>query len=117
MKITRMKMFHGLSNIELAKLLGKLDKLQLASGDTLFEQGDHGESMYLNEKGKIEFYSQKNDARQPLAFLMEGDSLGEMALITGEARSSTAVAAEHSDLVAVEDHDIFHRDLRIGRIY
>ncbi|NOU94662.1 cyclic nucleotide-binding domain-containing protein [Paenibacillus sp. LMG 31456] len=106
MKITDIEMFKGLSNIMLAKLLGRLDRQHLPQGETLFEQGDPGDSMYIIERGTIELFFQNNETRQSLAYLNEGDSIGEMALLTGEVRSASAVATADSVLLEI-DREIF----------
>ncbi|KRF02407.1 hypothetical protein ASG89_24345 [Paenibacillus sp. Soil766] len=109
MAIKDMEMFKDFSNIELAKLLGKLDKVKAQAGDTLFEQGDPGDSMYLIESGRIELFSQKQDStRQSLASLQDGDTLGEMALLTNEPRSATAIVAVESVLYYI-DRETFDR--------
>nr|WP_276510289.1 SLC13 family permease [Paenibacillus qinlingensis] len=75
----------------------------------LFEQGDPGDSMYLIESGRIELFSQKQDGtRQSLASLQDGDTLGEMALLTNEPRSATAIIAIESVLYYI-DRETFDR--------
>ncbi|NQX63426.1 SLC13 family permease [Paenibacillus qinlingensis] len=109
MAIKDMEMFKDFSNIELAKLLGKLDMVKGQAGDMLFEQGDPGDSMYLIESGRIELFSQKQDGtRQSLASLQDGDTLGEMALLTNEPRSATAIIAIESVLYYI-DRETFDR--------
>ncbi|CAN7756171.1 SLC13 family permease [Paenibacillus sp. LjRoot153] len=109
MAIKDMEMFKDFSNIELAKLLGKLDKVKGQAGDMLFEQGDPGDSMYLIESGRVELFSQKQDGtRQSLASLQDGDTLGEMALLTNEPRSATAIIAAESVLYYI-DRETFDR--------
>ncbi|KRE58322.1 cyclic nucleotide-binding domain-containing protein [Paenibacillus sp. Soil750] len=109
MAIKDMEMFKDFSNIELAKLLGKLDKVKGQAGDMLFEQGDPGDSMYLIESGRVELFSQKQDGtRQSLASLQDGDTLGEMALLTNEPRSATAIIASESVLYYI-DRETFDR--------
>jgi CRP-like cAMP-binding protein/di/tricarboxylate transporter len=107
--IKDMEMFKDFSNIELAKLLGKLDMVKGQAGDMLFEQGDPGDSMYLIESGRIELFSQKQDGtRQSLASLQDGDTLGEMALLTNEPRSATAIVVVESVLYYI-DRETFDR--------
>lgn len=109
MAMKDMEMFKGFSNIELAKLLGKLEKLEHKAGDTLFRQGDPGDSMYLIESGQVELFSQTAEgSRQSLAVLQDGVSLGEMALLTNEPRSATAVVAVDSVLYFI-DRETFDR--------
>lgn len=109
MAIKHMEMFKDLSNVELAKLLGKLEKLERKAGAVLFEQGDPGDRMYLIKSGTIELFSQKPDgARQSLAMLYAGDALGEMALLTNEPRSATAVMAVDSVLYEIDSETFDH---------
>jgi CRP-like cAMP-binding protein/di/tricarboxylate transporter len=106
-KLTRIEMFKGLSNIELAKLLGMMEKRESSAGTVLFEQGDAGDSMFIIESGAIELFVRKEDnARQSLAILGEGDVVGEMALLTGEPRSASAVVAKTAVLYCI-DRKIF----------
>ncbi|WP_169447647.1 SLC13 family permease [Paenibacillus daejeonensis] len=92
MNASRVKMFEGLSNIELARVLGRLEKITRPAGTLLFAQGDVGEDMYILQEGTIDLLAHAASGEQrPLARLLAGDSLGEMALLTGEQRSATAV--------------------------
>jgi CRP-like cAMP-binding protein/di/tricarboxylate transporter len=101
--LKQIEMFQGLSNMELAKLLGRLEKTVLTVGAVLFEQGDPGDRMYIINSGRIELFIQKPDgSRQSLVVLGEGDSLGEMSLLTGESRSATAVAATACDFYEID---------------
>ncbi|UJF33940.1 Crp/Fnr family transcriptional regulator [Paenibacillus hexagrammi] len=102
MELTAIEMFKGLSNMELAKLLGKLEKRWVPTGEVLFEQGDPAEHMYIIGKGRIELFAYSEGKRQSLALLEEGESLGEMALLTGETRSAAAVAAADAMLYVID---------------
>lgn len=109
MSLEHIAMFKDLSKIELAKLLGKLDKRFIGMGSTLFHQGEAGDSIYIVESGKLELFSSSTEGkRQALAVLEEGDTLGEMALLTGEPRSATAVAATDVVLYVI-DKETFER--------
>ncbi|MCI3920075.1 anion permease [Paenibacillus sp. TRM 82003] len=102
-KVAAFEMFKGLPNVELAKLLGRLDRVPLSDGETLFRQGDAGDSLYLIESGSVELLALGADGEpQSLAMLGAGDALGEMALLTGEARSATAVAASPCALYRID---------------
>lgn len=104
MSLLGIEMFRGLSNMELAQVLGKLEKRVRPSGAELFRQGDPGGSLFIIERGKVQLYSEMADgSRQPLALLGEGDTLGEMALLTGEPRSATAVTAAESVLYEMDN--------------
>ncbi|WP_419876147.1 SLC13 family permease [Candidatus Pristimantibacillus sp. PTI5] len=109
MKLTGIDMFKGLSNMELAKLLGMLEKQAFAAGTRLFRQGDPGDQMFIIEHGTIELFSSADDqVRRSLAVLGAGEVVGEMALLTGETRSAEAVAAEDCVLYVI-DSKMFDR--------
>lgn len=98
-QIESISLFQGLSNVELAKVLGKLEKEALRTDEILFRYGDAGNSMYIILKGQIALYIEnENKERHALTVLGVGETLGEMALLTGEPRSATAVAATDSEV-------------------
>ncbi len=102
MTLARIDMFDRLSNLEVAKALGRMDKLDLPAGSLLFRQGDPGDSMYIIQRGKVRLSTETSEGGlQPLALLEEGDTFGEMALLTGETRSATASTTEDSVLFAM----------------
>ncbi|GGD90184.1 SLC13 family permease [Paenibacillus nasutitermitis] len=103
MSIHSIEMFKGLSNLELAQILGKLGKLSLPPGEVLFRQGDEGSCMYIIEKGMIELFASSPEGQDRLLTrIAAGDTLGEMALLTGEPRSATAMAADHAELFVID---------------
>jgi predicted acylesterase/phospholipase RssA/CRP-like cAMP-binding protein len=93
-------LFRSLDLATLADLEAELSLVRLAPGATLFRQGDAGDGMYVLVEGclSIRFHPVDGveiavDEMRPLA------SVGEMALLTGQPRSATAIAAEASVLV------------------
>ncbi|MDF2684550.1 MAG: crp 3 [Brevibacillus sp.] len=102
--LQRIGMFKQLSNIELAKLLGKLELRTVTVGTVLFRQGDPGDRLYVIKSGKLELYVDATIGRSPqmISVLGEGDTLGEMAMLTGEARSATAIAATDAELYIID---------------
>jgi CRP-like cAMP-binding protein len=79
------------------------DALKLASGDSLFREGDKGEKTYVVLEGEMEVLLGD--------FLLEtvgpGALIGEMALIDDSPRTATAVAKTSSRLAEI-DRRRFH---------
>jgi CRP/FNR family transcriptional regulator, cyclic AMP receptor protein len=79
------------------------DTVQLAPGDFLFRQGDHGDKMYVVLEGEVDL--RLGD------FLCEtagvGALIGEMALIDNRARTADAVAKTACRLAPI-DQRRFH---------
>lgn len=71
------------------------DLVELRAGETLFTQGDPGDSAYLVTSGRL---VADVDGR-PVGDISRGEAVGEMALLTGEPRSATIVARRPTVLV------------------
>jgi len=96
--------------IGLPKLFGPLDEsmlqfveervewVRLHAGDTLFSEGDKGEDLFFVLGGRLRAVSA--DGRV-LSEMTRGESIGEIALLTGESRTASVVAVRDSDLVRV----------------
>jgi CRP/FNR family transcriptional regulator len=64
--------------------------------ETIFHQGDPGDSLFIIEEGsvKIVLPSPEGEEAAIIATLSRGDFFGELAIIDGAYRSATAVAVE-----------------------
>ncbi|MBN2493016.1 MAG: Flp pilus assembly complex ATPase component TadA [Deltaproteobacteria bacterium] len=93
-----------------AQLESKLSPRSLRAGEQLFSEGDVGDAMYLVLSGRVSvFVSDKSlGLTHELAQLGSGQAFGEMALITGEARSASVRALDDTELLALS-RDIFGR--------
>ncbi len=76
--------------------------LELRRGETLFERGDAGDSCYLLLRGRLGAVVEDEAGQEQIVGEMyRGEPVGEMALITGEARSTTVRALRDSRLVVI----------------
>jgi CRP/FNR family transcriptional regulator, cyclic AMP receptor protein len=71
--------------------------------ETIFHQGDPGDSLYIIESGsvKIVLPSPEGDEGAIIATLGRGDFFGELALLDGAPHSATAVAIEASEAMVL----------------
>ena len=79
----------------LARLAAALEEKDYADGQTVFAEGDPGDSMYfiVNGRIRVEKRAQASGAvHKTLAVLEAGDYFGEMALLDQKPRSASAVA-------------------------
>jgi CRP-like cAMP-binding protein len=70
----------------------------VAKGDVIFEQGQPGDKMYVVQGGSVELRT----GERLLETVGVGGVLGELALLDQAPRSATAVAAEESRLVPID---------------
>jgi len=95
-------LFGRLDRAARAELSDHLSFVTLAAGETLFRQGDPGDSMYLVERGLLEVRTHAADGTiQVLDRLDSGAGVGEMALLTGRPRTADVVAVVDSRLLRV----------------
>ncbi|HEY6134519.1 MAG TPA: patatin-like phospholipase family protein [Rubrivivax sp.] len=87
----------------MAQLREQLQWVELVGGQTLMEQGDPGDSMYLSVSGRLRAYVRQDDGTQRMVREMgRGQVIGEMSLFTDEPRSATVVAIRDSVLVRLD---------------
>lgn len=75
--------------------------LTMRSGQVLFRQGDPGDAWYVVTSGRLAVVEPGRDGRSErlLAEVGRGEAIGELALLTGEARSATVHALRDTELV------------------
>jgi CRP-like cAMP-binding protein len=81
---------------------GRLE--EFGPGQILFEQGDPGDCCHIVKSGVLEVLTSPADGAepQPVAYLGEGEVLGELALLTGSPRSATVRSPERAELFTVD---------------
>ena len=109
-KMSQVPFFNQLPPEEIQALLPYISSRTYKAGCTIIRQGDPGDSLFIVEDGEIDIIDEKN-ASKKIATLTKDDVLGEMALVTGEPRSATAIAASGVHVwVILKEH--FDRLLR-----
>jgi len=82
------------------------DETSTLSGQTIFEKGSEGDSMYVIADVSVRIH----DGDKTLASLPQGAFFGELSILDGETRSATATA-ETDCLLLVIRQDSFRRIL------
>jgi NTE family protein len=85
--------------------------IELSGGETLFEQGDPEDGVYLVISGRLRALVDDGGTRHAVNEIMRGETIGEMAVLTHEPRSATIVAVRDSVLAQVSSES-FHALLR-----
>ena len=82
---------------------GARTRVDLPGGTTLFERDDPGDSLYIIVRGRLRVIVEDDHGEALLRELGPDQTVGEMALLTGEPRKGT--------VIAVRDRSLF----RLGR--
>ena len=72
------------------EMVTRVSERSFKAGKIIFQEGDDGDEVFFLETGSVII---SRDS-QEIARLSSGDVLGEIALVTGAARTATAIAAE-----------------------
>ena len=74
--------------------------VQVSRGDVLISQGDPGDSMYILIRGRLQARITDEDGNQiVVGEITPGESVGEMAMFTGETRTADVAAVRDTALV------------------
>ena len=87
-----MALCRALSAAELEAIAAIVESRQVAAGSDLFREGDPGDGLFLVAAGEINVVKRGPAGEHSLARLAAGGVLGEMSLVTAEARSATGRA-------------------------
>lgn len=93
---------------EIERILRCIRTRHLNAGEILFRAGDPGDALYVVEAGKVEVLAASPGsctAGGSIAQVGEGHAFGEMALLSGYARTATIRAAEETDLLEIGKAD------------
>jgi len=88
-KLSTVKLFNQLPPEEIRTLIPYILHRTFPKGETIIREGEPGDSLFLIESGEIDVLHEQSNAK--IATLSAGDVVGEMALVSGEPRSATAI--------------------------
>jgi CRP-like cAMP-binding protein len=78
-------------------------------GETIIQQGETGDCMYVVQSGQVEVVQKVHGGEQRLAILETGDFFGEMALFEKEVRSATVRALVDARVLKVDKKTLLRR--------
>lgn len=115
-KLSKLPFFHKFPK-SIQKMLLKISKLiTYGPGETIIEQGDVGECMFIIISGSINIYRQ---TEEPKGFniiinsIYDGDAFGELALLSNSKknnlrRTASCIAGEQTTVISIGKADYRH---------
>lgn len=95
--LARVPLFSSLSPLERLTLTGLLKSVHYSRGSIVIQQGTFPRSLYLIESGQVVVERDQHT----IAYLDEGDFMGEMALLSEQPHSATVRALTPLDVLAL----------------
>src|SRR5881394_1340036 len=111
--LSRVPLFKRLDAAELEHLAGEIDQIDYKAGETIFNEHDRGDALYILEEGSVRIWIMDEDVKEvTLAELKPGDFFGELAVLDRGERSSsaTAIADTHLHRLSSDDFQQFLMD-------
>ena len=90
--LKNMNLCRSLSAAEVEAIAAIAETREIAAGRELFREGEAGDGLFLVVSGEIDIVKQSPGGARSLAHLGAGAILGEISLLTSEARSATCRA-------------------------
>jgi uncharacterized membrane protein len=105
--LANIKMFELLDEDDRVALAAVIDEKAVPSGQTLFQAGDPGDSLFIVRQGQIELFIKDTTGQKIVLHTAEtGDMFGELAMLDSGARTATAVALTESMLLVLDREDL-----------
>jgi CRP/FNR family transcriptional regulator, cyclic AMP receptor protein len=104
--LSRVSLFKRLEPEELEKLAAEVDQVHYKGGETIFNESDKGDALYVVESGSVRIWVLDEDVKPvTLTELHEGDFFGELAVLDRGPRSTNATAVDDIELHRLSSDD------------
>ena len=99
-RLAGLTLFEGLDETMLGAVEAQLEWFSLPGGWILFRRGEEADALYVVASGCLGVMVRGKDGLESLvARICEGETVGEMGLISGEPRSATVVSLHDTELL------------------
>ena len=99
--------FSALADDDLVQVVDVTVPRSFGAGETVFREGDSGDTCYVVRAGQVRAVRDHSDGRSiTLATFGPGEIFGELAMFDDEPRSATVEAVEDTDAVAILGADM-----------
>jgi CRP/FNR family cyclic AMP-dependent transcriptional regulator len=104
--LSRVSLFKRLVPAELETLAKDVDQVNFKAGETIFNESDKGDALYVVDTGSVRIWVLDEDVKPvTLAELKPGDFFGELAVLDRGARSTNATAITDIELHRLSSDD------------
>lgn len=101
-----LRLFDGVDRETLRRVAIDAQWFSLPGGWTLFREGDAPDGLYVVASGKLAVMTRDETGRESvLSHILAGETVGEMAMLSGAQRSATVVALRDSELLRIPATD------------
>ena len=105
--VKKTPLFASLDEETAMRLVDSMTPTRLARGESVFEEGDPGDSLYVIVTGKMKLARTSGDGRESLlSVLGPGEMFGELSLFDPGPRLTSARAVSEAELISLGNADL-----------
>lgn len=105
--LAKISMFEHLNEDDRASLADVVDEIEVAAGQTLFEAGDPGDSLFIVVSGEIELFIKDTAGQKIVLHIAQpGDMFGELAMLDSLPRTATALVLVDGEVLVLDRDDL-----------
>lgn len=104
--LSRVTFFKRLERDELERLATRVEQVSFSAGETIFNENDKGDALYVVDSGSVRIWVIDEDAEPvTLSELNDGEFFGELAVLDRGQRSTNATAITNTSLHRLSSDD------------
>jgi len=107
--LPKLALFAGIGTKDLPKILTDFEWITLQGGSTLMNRGEEGQDLYIITAGSIGMWMEEEPGEERMvAQFVPGQTVGELAILSGEKRVGTLIALRDTELLRMSA-EVFHQ--------
>ena len=114
--ISKLRIFGGATDAQLAAIFRRLELWNLRAGDVVFHKGDEPMHIYIVKSGKIDLQLAEDDVIIHKHELQVGECFGEASLVSMHKHTATAIAAADGEILVLSRNaliELKHEDIAL----
>ena len=103
--LKRVPVFAACTDEQLHLIADRTRLVEYKKGEHIYRQGDRADAFYIVSSGRVRVFSQVDGQEKTFTIFHNGDSFGEISLLTGETHSATVQALNDTLILQLEKKD------------
>ncbi len=103
--LKRVPVFSSCNEEQLPLIADRTRLVEYKKGEYIYREADQADAFYIVSSGRLRIFSQIDGTERTLTILHNGDSFGEISLLTGETHSATVQALNDTLVLQLEKKD------------
>lgn len=103
--LKRVPIFASCTPEQLSLIVNRTRLVEYKKGEIIYRQGDPANAFYMISSGRLRIFSVDGPQEHTIAILHNGDSFGEVSLLTGENHSATVQTLNDTLILELEKKD------------